>query len=152
MCLTSDTLILIAKNYLSNDVKSLSCIWLLNKITYISLYADIEKHYHIYIHSDKYRYYIIDILNSNAYMINEIMSCKISDIILFDYLIMCYKNWNWLCIEKYKQKLNIPNSKVFFSFLKNRLLTLDNILPNYNIKYIHSYIPEKEFKYYNSLT
>ena len=152
MCLISNTLIFVAKKCFQNDVNTLSCVWLLNKVTYISLYLDIEYHYNVYINSDKYRYFIINTLNSSAKMINEIMTCKISEIILFDYLIMCYQNWNWLCIEKYKQKLKIPHSHVFFCFLKSRFLTIEHILPSYNIKYIHSYIPEKEFKYYNSLT
>ena len=100
--------------------------------------------------SDFYMSAIILKINYTGNLIQELnLVCKISTNMMFEYIMLCYENWNLLL--EHKSKLKIPNNTIFKQFLNEHNLDIDKIIPNIIFHYTHIHRPTKTYAFYKSL-
>jgi len=89
-------------------------------------------------------------INYTGNLIQELnLVCKISTNMMFEYIMLCYENWNLLL--EHKSKLKIPNNTIFKQFLNEHNLDIDKIIPNIIFHYTHIHRPTKTYAFYKSL-
>ena len=144
--------ILIRRKYINHmDVIHLQ---MTNKSTYMFLYERVNVLYKNYIQSDAYKERVVKTLNHSSLMIDAFVytNNKLLTNMLFDFIIMCYENWHWLTMnDHYRNKLKLPQAPHFKAFLKERGITIHDILPNVQVTYTHFHRPSKSFSYYKNI-
>ena len=105
-----------------DDVFHLSFI---NSLLYITLHPYIDSLYFHFIKSEYSKTTVIHLLNYKSKIIHE-FTCfnNLSNEFVNEFVILCYENWHWLSIDKYKQKLKIPTSKLFTQISIRKILIL----------------------------
>jgi hypothetical protein len=137
--------------YLENkDVVNLS---LASKTLCIDLSTLVDTRYDEYVKSDKYKSHVILELNKMSFMIDQFKyNNQILTKLMFDYLMNIYEHWSWLVFdEMYHSRLKPPDSKHFVAFLKEKHLTMSDILPTVRFNYTHQHRPTKQFSYFKTM-
>lgn len=138
-------------NYLENrDILHL-CIT--NKGVFTQLSPMVDKRYDTYIKSDKYKSHVVLELNKLSFMIDQFkFNSKILTNLMFDYLMGIYEHWSWIVFdERYNREIKPPGSKHFSSFLYEKRLTMNDILPTVQFNYTHQHRPTKQFSYFKTM-
>lgn len=145
-------LLLVTKHTNTLDEIDLIHLHMINKEIYILLFPLVDNIYKKYLQSDKYKENVIRSLNYMANLIDEFeQSNKLLTNIIFDYIITCYENWQWLTMnEKYQHSFKIPVKHHFYQFLHERQLSMNDILPEVHVLYTHYHRPTKSFTYYKT--
>ncbi len=144
--------ILLTKGYLNlSDKNTLIDLQTVNKKTYLLLYSKVQAFYNTYIQSN--RMCVLKQMNTLAKLIdgfeynNNILQTK-----MYKYVILCYENWSWICMEEqYKTKFMVPISVYFKLFLEQKHLTMKDILPNCCTNYTHFHHQTKSSSGFKSI-
>ena len=117
---------------------------------YMKSHDHLASRYLAYKKSDLYTNAMLSQMNHSGRIIQEMkMTCTISTNMMFEYMMMCYENWNVLL--EHKDKLVVPTNPVFVKFCKEHHLDIDQIIPDVVIHYTHVHRPTKSYAYYKSL-
>lgn len=136
-------------NYLDNrDMVHLS---LVNKSLCMDLAPRVDARYDAYIRSDGYKNRVVLELNKMSFMIDQFKyNNQILTKLMFDYLMGIYEHWSWIVLE-HRDALQPPKSKHFVSFLREKHLTIHDILPPVRFNYTHQHRPTKQFSYFKTI-
>lgn len=123
-------------------------------ITCIELYMrsqrTLSSRYMLFKRSDVYISSVLTKLDYTGQLIQELhFNCKISNNLMFEYVILCYENWNILI--QHKTKLKIPTNPIFKTFMIEHNIDIDKIIPEIIFNYTHVHRPTKTYAYYMSL-
>lgn len=124
---------------------SVSCIEM-----YMRSHGTLSSRHVLYKQTDAFILSVLKQMNYTSSLIQEIhFNCKITNVLMFEYVMLCYENWNILL--EHKSKLKIPNNPLFLTFMTEHNIDIDKIIPDRKINYTHVHRPTKTYAYYMSL-
>jgi hypothetical protein len=128
-------------------------VQMVNKTMYVNLFHRVRHIYERYINSDKFKNNVVVYLNKTSNIIDQFKwNNKLLTNMMFDFIIACYENWSWLSMDdSYKQRLELPKSKHFTSFLKEHGIAMHDVLPPIEFHYTHQHRPTKTYTYYKTI-
>jgi hypothetical protein len=138
-------------NYLENQDVIHLC--LTNRMVFKQLAPMIDTRYDLYVKSDPYKSRVVLELNKLSFMIDQFkFNNKILTNLMFEYLMGIYEHWAWIVFEEhYNRQVQSPRSKHFLSFLNEKCLTMNDILPTVHFNYTHQHRPTKQFSYFKTM-